>query len=77
MLRYHPDVWAFIESLKKEEVVSRQLILKFNSGGQKKKTNAVLDFEVRLKTLSIRIENDAIDRKQYLEALLFFITNKK
>jgi hypothetical protein len=77
ILRSHPNVWSFIESLKKEEVVSRQLMLKFNSGDQKKKAKAILDIEVRLKTLSIRFENNEIDRKQYLEGLSLFVANKK
>ena len=50
---------------------------KFNSGDQKKKTKAFLALEVRLKTLATRFENDEIDRKQYLEALSFFVANKK
>jgi hypothetical protein len=77
ILRSHPNVWIFIESLKKEEVVFRQLMLKFNGGDQKKKTKVVLALEVRLKTLSTRFENDEIDRKQYLEGLSFFVANKK
>jgi hypothetical protein len=54
------------ESLKKEEVVSRQLVLKFSSTDQKKKTNAIVALEVRLKKLSTRFENHEINRKQYL-----------
>ena len=71
------NVWTFIETLKKEEVVSRQLMLKSSSGNQKRKTKAILALEVRLKTLSNRFENGEIDRKQYLEALSFFVANKK
>jgi hypothetical protein len=67
---------VFVETLKKEEVIFRQLMSKFNSGDQKK-TKAVLALEVRLKTLATRFENDEIDRKQYLEALSFFVANKK
>ena len=52
ILRSHPNVWAFIECLKKEEVVSRQMMLKFTNGDHKKKTKAILALEVRLKTLS-------------------------
>ncbi len=63
--------------LKKEEVVSRQMMLKFTNGDQKKKTKAILALEVRLKTLSNRFENGEIDRKQYLEALSFFVADKK
>jgi len=64
-------------ALKKEEFVSRQLMLKFNSGDQKKKTKAILALEVRLKTPSTQFENHEIDRKQYLEGLSFFMANKK
>ena len=77
ILRSHPNVWAFIECLKKEEVVSRQMMLKFTNDDQKKKTKAILALEVRLKTLSNRFENGEIDRKQYLEALSFFVADKK
>ena len=68
---------AFIGCLKKEEVVSRQMMLKFTNDDQKKKTKAILALEVRLKTLSNRFENGEIDRKQYLEALSFFVADKK
>ena len=47
------------------------------NGDQKKKTKAILALEVRLKTLSNRFENGEIDRKQYLEALSFFVADKK
>ncbi len=71
------NVWTFIETLKKEEVVSRQLMLKSSSGNQKRKTKAILALEVRLKILSTRFENYEIDRKQYLEGLSLFVANKK
>jgi hypothetical protein len=77
MLRSHSNVWTFIESLKKEEVVFRQLMLKFSRSNQKKKTKAILALEVRLKTLGTRFENDEIYRKQYLEGLSLFVANKK
>ena len=76
ILRSHLNVWTFIESLKKEQFVFRQLIVKFSCGEQKKKTKGVLALEVRLKTLGTRFENDKIDRKQYLEGLSFFVANK-
>ena len=53
------------------------MMLKFTNGNHKKKTKAILALEVRLKTLSTRFEDEEIDRKQYLEALLFFVANKK
>jgi hypothetical protein len=65
-----------IKSLQKEKVVSRQLMLEFSSGDQKK-SKAILNLEVRLKTLSTRFENHEIDGKQYLEGLSFFGANKK
>jgi hypothetical protein len=71
------NVWTFIETLKKEEVVSRQLMLKSSSSNQKRKTKAILTLEVRLKILSTRFENYEIDRKQYLEGLSLFVANKK
>ena len=77
ILRSHPNIWTFIETLKKEEVVSRQLMIKFSCGEQKKKTKAVLALESRLKALGTRFENDEIDRKQYLEGLSMFVANKK
>jgi hypothetical protein len=52
-------------------------MLKFGSGNQKKKKKTLLALEVRLKILSTRFENDAIDRKQYLEGLSLFVANKK
>jgi hypothetical protein len=76
ILRFHLSVWTFIESLKKEEVVSRQLMLKCSCGNQKKKSKAILALEVRLKTLGTRFKNDEIDRKQYLEGLSMFVANK-
>jgi hypothetical protein len=52
-------------------------MLKFSSGNQKKKIEAILALEVLLKTLSTRFENDEIDRKQYLEGFsLFVVVNK-
>ncbi len=45
------NVRTFIKTLKKEEVVSRQLMLKSSSGNQKRKTKAILALEVRLKYL--------------------------
>jgi hypothetical protein len=77
ILRSHPNVWIFIEKLKKEEVVSQQLILKSSNGNQKKKSKAVLAFELRLKILSTRFDNNEIDRKRYLEGLSLFVANKK
>ena len=77
ILRFHPNIWTFIETLKKEEVIFRQLMIKFSCGEQKKKTKAVLALEFRLKTLGTRFENDEIDRKQYLEGLSMFVANKK
>jgi len=77
ILRSHPNVWNFIETLKKEEVVSRQLMLKSSSGNQKKKSKAILALELRLKILSARFENNEIDRKRYLEGLSLFVVNKK
>jgi hypothetical protein len=71
------NVRTFIKTLKKEEVVSRQLMLKSSSGNQKRKTKAILALEVRLKILSTRFENYEIDRKQYLEGLSLFVANKK
>ena len=66
-----------METLKKDEVIFRQLMLKINSGGQRKKTKAVLAFEVRLKTLGTRFENNGIDGKQYFKVLSFLVANKK
>jgi hypothetical protein len=60
ILRSHPKVWAFIESLIKEEVISQQLMSKFSSGDQNKKGKAILALEVHLKTLTTRSENDEI-----------------
>ena len=77
ILRSHPNIWTFIETLKKEEVIFRQLMIKFSCGEQKKKIKAVLALEFRLKTLGTRFENDEIDRKQYLEGLSMFVANKK
>ena len=61
ILRSHPSMWTFIETLQKEEVVFRQLMRKFSCGEQEKKTKAVLALEFRLKTLGTRFENDKID----------------
>ena len=77
ILRSHLNVWTFIESLKKDDVVSRQLMLKYSCGNQKKKSKAILALEVRLKTFGTRFENDEIDRKQYPERLSMFVVNKK
>ena len=71
------QTYGALLSLKKEEVISRQLLLKCTSGDQKKKTKAVLALEVLLKTLSTRFENDEIHRQQYLEAISYFVTNKE
>jgi hypothetical protein len=70
ILRSHPNVWTFIETLKKEEVVSRQLMLKSSSGNQKKKPEVILVLQIRLKILSTQFENDEIDRTRYLEGTL-------
>ena len=77
ILRSHPNIWTFIETLQKQEAVFRQLMIKFSCGEQKKKTKAVLALESRLKALGTRFENDEIDRKQYLEGLSMFVANKK
>jgi hypothetical protein len=50
ILRSHPNVRIFIESLKKGEFVFRQSMLQFIRDGPKKKTKAILSLEVRLKT---------------------------
>ena len=73
----HPNVWSFIETLKKEEVVFEQQVLKVLAGGQRKKTKKVLALQVRLNVLSARFDNDEIDRKQYLEGLSLFVAEKK
>ncbi len=51
-------------------------MLKFSSGDRNKKTKGTLAHEGPLKTLSTQFKNDEIDRKQYLEGLSFFVTNK-
>jgi len=73
----HPNVWSFIETLKKEEVVFEQQVLKVLGGGQRKKTKKVLALQVRLNVLSDRFDNDEIDRKQYLDGLSLFVAEKK
>ena len=77
IVRSHPNVRTFIETLKKEEVVFRQPMVKFSWGDQKKKIKAILALEVRIKTLGTQFENDEINRKQYLEGLSLFVANKK
>ena len=67
VLRSHPNVWTFIERFNKGEVISRQMMLKFTNGDQKKKTEAILAHEVRLKTLSTRTDDDEVARNNILK----------
>ena len=76
IIRSHPNVWNFIECLKKE-VVFQQQALKLLGGSQKKKSNKALALQVRLNTLNTRFDNDEIDRQQYLEGLSLAVRSRE
>ena len=74
MIRSHPNIWAFLECLKKEEVVFQQQLMKAKAGGQAKKN---LSMQKHLDTLRMRFVDDKINCMEYLEGLSLLLAIKK
>ena len=77
MVRSHPNIWAFIECLMKEDIVFQQQLLKAKAGGQKVKAKKTLSMQKQIDTLRTRFGDNEIDRKEYLEGLSLLVAIKK
>jgi hypothetical protein len=77
MIRSHPNIWSFLECLKKEEVVFQQQLMKAKAGGEKKKTKKNLSMQQHLDTLRMRFTDDKINCIEYLEGLSLLLAIKK
>jgi hypothetical protein len=65
----HPNVWHFIGTLKKEEVIFRQQLLHVKSDSSKKKKERVYFLQEKLNTLASRFEESEMNVQEYLQGL--------
>ncbi|CAF1166798.1 unnamed protein product [Adineta ricciae] len=77
MNKTHPNMWAFIACLQAEEVIFRQLFLKFKAGAQKKIMLKTLTMQKHIDNLNTRFNNNEIDRVELLDGLSLLVASKK
>ena len=73
----HPNIWCFIDSLKKEVDTVHQLIFQIEVGMEPriKRTQSRLA-EKRISELYARFNNETITAKDLLRGLSFFVGKK-
>ena len=78
MQKTHPNIWAFIDSIKNEVHTVHNLISQINSGmtPREKKTQSKI-VERRIKELYSRFSQGKITVEELLHQLSFFVTTKK
>jgi hypothetical protein len=69
----HPNVWHFIGTLKKEEVIFRQQLLHAKSGSARKKKEKVYFLQEKLNTLANRFEESEMNVQEYLQGLSLLV----
>ena len=78
MHKTHPNIWAFIDSIRNEVHTVRDLISQINCGMQpREKRNQSKIVERRIKELYDRFDNNKITVDQLLHQLSFFVANEK
>ncbi|CAF1532350.1 unnamed protein product [Adineta ricciae] len=77
MNKTHPNMWAFIACLQAEEVIFRQVFLKFKAGAQKKIMLNTLTMQKHIDNLNTRFNNNEIDRVELLDGLSLLAASKK
>jgi len=74
----HPNIWMFIDSLRKEVNTIHDLIIQINSGmGPRTKRSKVRLAEQRTKELYDRFNNNQIHVEELLRGLSLFVANAK
>ena len=74
----HPNIWLFIDSIRKEVSIAHDLITQVNTGMQPrtKRSNSRIA-EQRITELYNRFNNNQIIPQDLLRGLSFFVANEK
>jgi len=75
--RIHPNIWSFIDSIKKEVQTVHDLIAQINCGmrPREKKTQSKL-VEGRIRELYNRFDNKTITVESLLQELSFYVVHQ-
>ncbi|CAF4668775.1 unnamed protein product, partial [Rotaria socialis] len=75
--KMHPNIWHFIDVLKREEVHFQQKLLHAKSDFFKKQSKRTCIIQERLEVLANHFSNNEIDVNEYLEGLSMIVAKDK